>query len=252
MIQKNIVVRKITKPPLSHILAQWFLDCLFPKYCLECSSEGSYWCEVCQSKPYQPYPQICFSCNKPCDVSGVCSDCQPRFAFDGVLIASDYEQPIIQSLIRNYKYRFISELSFELSLFLRKKIDSFLQEIPETSLLATNFFKATVIPVPLSRKRFRYREFNQAELLASHIASYCGLQIRIDILFRSHSTPQVKLTGIARQKNLEGLFHVKQTPPNIVLLVDDVITTGATLHESAKVLKQAGTKEVWALVVAKG
>ena len=252
MTPLHTAVRKIPKPPLSHILAQWFLDCLFPKYCLECGSEGRYWCELCQSKPPQLYPQICFACSKRCDISGICFDCQPRYAFDGVLIASDYDQPIIQALIHNFKYRFISELSFELSLFLRKKIDSFLYVIPDTSLLSTNFFNVTVIPVPLSKKRLRYREFNQAELLANHIVSYCGLVIRTDMLFRSHSTPQVKLTGEARQKNLEGLFYIKQTPPDMVLLVDDVITTGATLHESAKVLKQAGAKEVWVLVVAKG
>ncbi len=244
--------KKIEKiPPLSR-LAQWFFDCLFPKLCVDCKEEGEYWCRNCQKKPRLDYPSICFGCKKSDTIRGLCFDCQPRYAFDGLLIAGDYEEVVIKTLIRSLKYRFIKEMSLSLSLLLRKKVEQFLLEIPVDSLMNENFFNAVVVSIPLSRKRMRSREFNQAEILGKEIAHYCGLRFRPDLLFRSHRPPQAKLSEAERQENLKGSFFIKGDVPELIILVDDVITTGATLQESSLVLKQAGAQEIWALVVAKG
>lgn len=109
-----------------------------------------------------------------------------------------------------------------------------------------------VTGVPLSQRRKQWREFNQAELLAVQVAEYCNLVHRNDILQRKHRRLQAKLNSTERLGNLIGSFYVTGDAPSLVILVDDVITTGATLHEAAKALKLAGTQEVWGLVVAKG
>lgn len=233
-------------------LIQWFLDCLFPKECLVCKQEGEFWCQSCQSEVLISYPNNCFSCQKLNCSEGLCSDCQLRFAFDGVIIASDYEEEVMSNLIRTYKYKFIKSLAYELSLILRKKLEEFLQKPHPEFLIEEHFFSAVIIGMPLSSRRQRWREFNQANLLATHIADYCNLEYRNDFLYREHRKPQAKLTSTERLHNLANSFFVKGSVPRLVIIVDDVITTGATLHESAKVLKQAGAQEVWGLILAKG
>mgnify|MGYP001179605539 CR=1 FL=1 len=233
-------------------LIQWFLDCIFPKECLICKQEGTYWCQSCQGQALFTYPSICFGCAKVNEPSGLCKDCQPRYAFDGIIIAADYEDEVISTFIRTYKYRFVSSLAFELSILLKKKLEFFIQQPHAGYRIDKNFFSAVVMGVPLSQRRGRWREFNQADLLALQVAEYCNLEYTNDILQREHRRAQAKLNSAERLHNLMDSFYVTARPPLLVILVDDVVTTGATLQEAAKTLKQAGTLEVWGLVIAKG
>lgn len=233
-------------------LVQWFLDCIFPKECLLCQQEGGYWCSECQSRAYIRYAPRCFGCSKNNEASGLCRDCQPRYAFDGIRIAADYEEEIVGSLIRTFKYKFVRSLASDLSMFIKKEIEIFLKQSHVGYSIDHSFFSAVVIGVPLSQRRRKWREFNQAELLAEHIANYCNLEFNNTILKRQHRKPQAKLNSSQRLKNLVDSFYLTGTAPSIVILVDDVVTTGATLHEAARALKDAGTTEVWSFVVAKG
>lgn len=123
-------------------LIQWFFDCLFPKECLNCKQEGVYWCQPCQAHALFTYPSICFGCSKINAISGICQDCQPRYAFDGIIIAADYEDEIIGRLIRAYKYRFVRSLVWELSTILKKKIGTFLQQSHPGYSIDQNFFSS--------------------------------------------------------------------------------------------------------------
>jgi ComF family protein len=233
-------------------LLQWFLDCLFPKECLICKHEGGYFCQSCQAKTLFTYPLICFGCSKINVSSGICQDCQPRYAFDGIIIAADYEDEVIGALIRMYKYRFVKSLAYDLSNILNKKLEVFIQQSQLGYVIEHDFFSAVVLGVPLSQRRERWREFNQAQLLAMQVAEYCNLEFRNDILQREHRPAQAKLNSSERLHNLIDSFQATTTSPSLIILVDDVVTTGATLHEAAKALKKAGALEVWGLVVAKG
>ena len=118
-----------------------------------------------------------------------------------------------------------------------------------------NFNGNLVVPVPLSRKRRRWRGFNQAELLARAVAQNYGLTLDSNNLIRiKHKKPQAKLNEIHRLANVKECFAWRGGDLNKknIILVDDVVTTGATLNECAKVLKAAGAGQVWGLVVAKG
>jgi len=111
------------------------------------------------------------------------------------------------------------------------------------------------MPVPLSKKRLKWRGFNQAEIIANILADNFKLEIDAKNLKRIKNTkPQAKLNERERRNNLADCFSWlgdKLNGRNIIL-VDDVATTGSTLNECAKVLKQAGASEVWGLVVANG
>jgi ComF family protein len=114
-----------------------------------------------------------------------------------------------------------------------------------------------VMWVPMHKKRLVDRGFNQAEILAKSFAEQFGLETVGGWLVKTKETDQqVGKTREERLKNLKGAFecsisNIRYSIPKNVLLVDDVWTTGATLTECAKVLRQGGVKKVWGLVLAR-
>jgi ComF family protein len=111
------------------------------------------------------------------------------------------------------------------------------------------------IPVPLHKKRLRQRGFNQSLLLAHGVSERFMIPLNYDNLIRSRYTrPQVELSGIERAENVRGAFNLLR-PAEIcekkILLIDDVFTTGATMNECAKVLKDAGASTVTVLTLAR-
>lgn len=112
-----------------------------------------------------------------------------------------------------------------------------------------------IVPVPLHRRRLRERGYNQAWELARPLARACGIPVRSDILRRTReSAPQTELDASARRNNVRKAFSVRPAFawPTHVAIVDDVMTTGATLAECALTLRRAGVRriDVWALARA--
>lgn len=112
-----------------------------------------------------------------------------------------------------------------------------------------------IIPVPLHPSRLREREFNQSLLLADQLSRHLARPVSAATLVRITATdPQTTLPRQARLQNLRKAFAVRR-PENLkekrILLVDDVFTTGTTLHECAKALRQAGSGPVFALTLAR-
>jgi len=110
-----------------------------------------------------------------------------------------------------------------------------------------------IIPVPLHKKSLRNRGFNQSLLLARIIAKRLGVPLFMDVLFKIKETPsQIGLSAKDRLINVRNAFVVKGTLENLrLLLVDDVMTTGATVTECSKQLMKAGAKEVTVLTLAR-
>lgn len=112
-----------------------------------------------------------------------------------------------------------------------------------------------VIPVPLHPSRRRKRGFNQAELVSRELGKRLQIPINTKLVFRIRNTrPQKQLDGRQRQQNLKGAFAVsRQTGyPRSVLLIDDIYTTGSTVHRIAKMLKKAGVQKVYFLTISIG
>jgi len=111
-----------------------------------------------------------------------------------------------------------------------------------------------VVPLPLSGPRRRERGFNQAELLAETIATRLRVPLRPRVLRKVVDTPpQAGLSRAARRRNLDGVFRARERAVRgrRILLVDDVLTTGASLSEAARTLRKAGARRVDAAVVAR-
>lgn len=114
-----------------------------------------------------------------------------------------------------------------------------------------------LVPVPLHPQRLRKRKFNQAALLAKSVAAYAPADYEPNILFRHKSTPsQGSQTSKGRFRNVQGVFSIPEDQrirlkDKTIVLVDDVMTTGATLESCTRALKSAGAKQVYALVLAR-
>ena len=112
------------------------------------------------------------------------------------------------------------------------------------------------MPIPLHKKKFKERGFNQAELLSLEVAKYFELACLNNIIIRIKKTKsQMSLNPIYRRKNIKGAF-VCDKPEIIkdkkIILIDDVCTTSSTLEECAKAIYGYGPREIWGLVLARG
>jgi len=204
------------------------------------------------------FPRRCFGCRK--DGSRLCLECLnklPRFWSneDRIFAVFDYDSPIIKQAIWALKYKNATDLA---EILARPMMDILLSELEEE--LVTTTEKIILIPVPLSRARFRLRGYNQSEELARRIYQLNPNQFSLNtsLVKKVRETPsQVSLRNREeRLRNLRGAFVTQidtcQTIPKdkILVIIDDVSTTGATISEIRKVLAQAGLKRVYGLVIA--
>lgn len=235
-----------------------FLDLIFPIECLGCGREGVWLCESCRKTLRMNRRQYCLDCRKGSRSGRFCRHCRLGHHLDGLWIAGDYEQKLLAELIKRFKYDFIRDLGEPLGgfllRFLRGRLFDSLKEGGGTEILRT-FQETLIIPVPLHRRRFNWRGFNQAEVLARTVGGYFRLEMEVASLERTrYRRPQAKLGGRRRRENVRNCFawRGEDLGGRNVILVDDVVTTGATLDEAARVLKENGAGEVWGLVAAKG
>lgn len=215
-------------------IKQIILEIFFPIRCLDCGKDNEWLCEEC------------FQNLKLNNNFFETIDWQPSY-LDGFFVAADWQDKILQKIIHCYKYNFSQELAQVLAKLLIIKIKHLLVLYPEIK----NYILA---PVTLHKKRLTWRGFNQAELLVRNLAQELAMKMETGFLKRIKNTQaQVKLNRKKRAKNIAQAFIVlKDVQGQEILLVDDVITTGATMNECAKVLKQAGAKSVYGLCVARG
>jgi ComF family protein len=230
---------------ISHIktLGQNIFDLVFPVYCLSCGREGVYLCDACIDKLPASAAQRCIVCQTPSPFGKTHAACVSKHKVDGLISVLPYSNPKVKKIIEAFKYSFVDSLAEPLGSLMAKQI------------LALNlkeyFSDFILVPVPLHSRRFSWRTFNQSELLARQIGKDLGFQVNTNLIKRTVFTkPQVNLNLEERKKNIAGAFAAEGSGTKKVLLIDDVVTSGTTLNEMAKVFKKSGAGEVWAATVA--
>ena len=172
----------------------------------------------------------------------LCLDCRKKPpVFDQALSVGNFEGPLREA-IHQYKYRPCRSLGHPLAMWMTAHL---------RSLEAIDL----IMPVPLHTSRLRKRGFNQALLLAAPVAKTAAVPLSYDNLVRIRPTrPQVELSGDERLHNVAGAFALKRPDAvagTSILLIDDVFTTGATMNECSRVLKESGAVHVYALTLAR-
>lgn len=203
------------------------IDWLFPRNCFGCNRGNKYLCSLCESKL----------------ISGVLTQ---NGSLEGLISIYKYDG-LIREIIEKIKYEYVSDAVEELAQLMAKKLSLGYPNIVKY-WRKENF---VLIPIPLFWQRKNWRGFNQSELLAESLAKFLDLGYSKDVLIRSANTKtQAKIKNRQlRRGNIKDAFDVSpdKTIPKKVVLVDDVITSGATIAAASKTLKLFGSDQVWGL-----
>lgn len=223
-----------------------WLDLIFPKKCVNCGKWGKYVCASCEVGLWEE-EQICPVCGRASRYGVKHKYCHQPYSLDGLTCLWAYEG-VARKIISKAKYRFYYDMLSEL--------------LPDAALGSAclprvRFQSGTpapvIVPVPLHPKREKWRGFNQAEMIGRRLAETENLELRNLLVRVKDMGQQVGKGREARLANIRGAFKLKAIShlPKAILLVDDVWTSGATMAECCRVLKQAGVKYVWGFVLAR-
>lgn len=237
------------KPSVIPTIVDPILTLLYPPKCAICKTLGaSILCERCLRSIVPVAAPVCDRCGQTLGDARLCGHCTRRApAFDCARAMGAHEG-VLQIGIHLLKYRDRPALA--------EPLGNALADFARREAVALgNLAVDVVVPVPMHPARRRVRGYNQAERLAVVVARELGLPMSTDLLIRRRNTrAQVGLAQEARQQNLADAFAPgRQSAAGMsILLIDDVSTTGSSLHESAAALKRTGAVSVYALTLAAG
>jgi len=228
------------------------LDFVFPKFCINCRKFGSYLCSDCFSLASFVQGGFCTVCQKAA-IGGLTHPiCKNSLTIDGVFSSLNYTG-VVKKLVYQFKYK--PHLTNLKDLLTELFYEGLVQKETFYKLLQKD---AVFVPIPLFAAKKSKRGYNQSELLAKGIGEEFGISV-VNLLLRAKNTKtQVGLTQIERKENIKDAFAIKPEFKEVIkkyqqiFLIDDVVTSGATLKEAAKVLKKNGVSRVWGVTFAHG
>ncbi len=235
-------------------LVQGLTGLIFPSHCLLCRRrlkglpETVNLCGSCQASITINRPPFCQRCSRPPDprdFSAPCPECRrSRYHFDRVVGITQYDETM-KHLVHLFKYGQKTALRRDFARITAAYVRHYGISLLDHDLVA---------PVPLHPARRRERGYNQSDLLGQELARLFPVAYHPGLLRRVRHTPnQARLNGKERWTNIQGAFRIRH-PQSVrdksILLIDDLMTTGATLSEIAFCLKSAGARKVEALTLA--
>jgi competence protein ComFC len=225
---------------------------LYPPVCTICSADvltGEYLCDGCDAKTVRVVAPYCARCSEPFPgaITGpfTCANCAHRTLHFDAAVAVYRSLGIVRRVVHDFKYGHQIHLRHVVARWLCAALD-------DTRLHGRQF--DVVVPVPLHPARERERGFNQAALLADALSAQISVPSKPLLERLRYTTTQTIFDRAERMKNLHRAFHLRKNADvrNLrVLLIDDVLTTGSTLSECARVLKKAGAISVHAATAAR-
>jgi ComF family protein len=221
-------------------LIENILVTIAPDTCIGCGEEGVLVCANCIVEKTRPIPSRCVGCLRLTENFRTCQNCRRLLHLRHVWVAHEYRGLIKQAL---WEYKFNRKR--QVAKFLAIQIDHILTQLPAGTLITH---------VPTATTRVRQRSYDQAKLLARELAYRRRLEYK-GLLSRTNQTRQVGSSRAERFAQLRNAFIVidrDKVNGRQVLLVDDIVTTGASLANAGLALKQAGAASVSAAVVASG
>jgi len=226
-------------------ITQAVKDVLFPVFCLLCEDEGVWLCNACLASVEIVRTQYCPVCHRETKGGIRCSICAHAGFLDTHTALFVYgRQYIAEKLLHVLKYEYAEDVMQVISVIVQHAC----KESP--SWLGS---AGVIMPVPLHKKRFAERGFNQATLLARVLSESVDIPMVYGLKRGKATEQQATLSKQERMANVRGVFEVTQDVEGLnILLVDDVYTTGSTMQECARVLRVAGAKSVMGWSFARG
>lgn len=224
-------------------------DILFPKFCLGCGFLGNYVCLQCQNELAYMQKDSCLYCKKVSLYGLTHPICSHQGGVDGIVSIFHYNN-LLKKVIKTIKYRAAVDVWKELC-----------QVIHPSGLTKLYSYKAfqksfSLQPIPLHPKKIRERGFNQAQFIALFFQDFLSFPIEDFLLRKKYTLSQAQIAKKqSRHSNIRGAFELashKEVKGKHIILVDDVVTSGATVKEAALTLKKAGAASVFILTLARG
>lgn len=208
---------------------------LAPHYCIGCGQEDTILCDACRMAELRLVASRCYVCKKLTRDHAVCSNCKHHGPLRNVWVGAEYSDAA-KTLVHRMKFERARAATVPAA-----------RQLTE----AVPIMEAVVVPVPTATSRRRQRGYDQSVLIARQFARQRGLPYQ-ELLIRNGQARQVGTSRSERVRQAESFFtHKKVTElPEAVLLIDDVLTTGATLQAAARCLRQAGVRRIYAAVFA--
>ena len=236
----------------------FILDLVFPISCIGCGcfspqNRREYLCQSCSDRIAIKRRFKCIGCKRNSPLGKTCIECEEYRSIDNLFLISDYKNPLLEKALKVFKYRFVADMA-ELFRRLLKKYILWLSKEKNFNLIADN---PIIIPMPLYPRRLNWRGFNQAEIIAQFLADLLQQNIQTNILIRIKETkPQADIKQkderLKNPKNKFKIINASNIKNRNIILVDDICTTGATLNECARLLKEAKARKIVAFVIARG
>ena len=233
-------------------LFQAAVSLLYPATCSICAKQvraGEYLCEACEAKIVRIVPPFCETCSEPFEGSMnsafTCANCAHRTIHFEAAVAAYRGRGVVRDVIHEFKYNRQIHLRYLVARWLCAALN-------DERLRYCEF--DVIVPVPLHPARQRERGFNQASLLAELLSGRSSIPCRPLLKRIRYTTTQTALDRSERMENLHNAFRLRKNADVrglCVLLIDDVLTTGSTLSECARVLKRAGAISVHAATAAR-
>src|SRR5438477_395894 len=224
----------------------------YPATCVVCSANidgAEYLCADCRQRAPRIVPPFCAKCSEP--FSGAitqvfsCANCEHRALHFDCAVAAYRSRGLVRNVLHQFKY--------DKQRHLRYPVAQWLGESLQDARLRGRRFDL-IVPVPLHPARERERGFNQAALIAQLLADSAAIPSRPVLERIRYTTTQTAYDRAERMENLAGAFRLRKNRDVRglrVLLIDDVLTTGSTLSECARVLRRAGAVSVHGVTAAR-
>lgn len=223
-------------PNVKSTMVDELLGWLAPHYCCSCAEIGSLLCESCKYDIVSEQVGSCLFCGKPSSPNSTCKSCCSPC--ERSWYAGDRSGGL-ERLINQYKFSYARAAAVPLG----EVLTASLPKLPRETI---------IVPVPTVRAHIRQRGYDHAFLLAQCVAGQLGLPVR-RLVVRRTATAQRGASRKQRLAQAKAAFKIngEVTPGIPYLLIDDVVTTGATMTYAAKALRSAGAMTVWAAAVAR-
>lgn len=236
------------KRPIPHQSLGWFtywlkqtIDLLFPPRCAGCNVTGKVWCDECNDRIIPPKGRTCAACGFPLEKGTLCPICEDWPNRIYVRPFAYYKKPLSSAILK-LKYRSDQALANTMAFWL------------VGVYRRTGWMADCVIPVPLADVRLKQRGYNQVTLIATSFAKELKLPLFPNALERVRETQsQVGLGRQERHINVEGAFRADSriVQDQSIVILDDLLTSGATLKNCAVALLNAGAAQVFCLTVGR-
>jgi len=228
-------------------IIKFIKDLIAPKKCYSCKKEWHFLCPQCVDKIWY-FEDICYVCKQKSSNFNIHFYCKNDYIYyDKIIILFHYKNKYIKELIKQSKFHNKKDILEDFAYYMSKKLKANIDE---------DFWDLILIPTPMYFLKKIKRWYNQSEILVKNISNITNIDYSFDIIKKIKSSrPQSHLSKIERLENLKWVFSInnkklEKYKNKTFIIVDDVVSSWATINEISKILKKSWIKKVYSICIA--